>query len=319
MVGGNLKTSEPIFFVCGTPTDRYGFECKVLDGQRLPGQPGKYLDISRSEKFPQRGVATHCIRREETEEGDTAIYAEYRWIHPNDTEHNRGAFIAVGCWVSAPLTPFQAMKALHRIEQLHNDLAANLSAKNHAFLPDFRLNAYAAPACNELDHAQLAELLCRAADGKGVFERQYGIISKSTEEVQRGALARYLVKPGEGREGGDATAGNDKNRQEYLQEVMQDLMSEVPQSRQMIGALLKLEEKRGVIIRALATSQSQAIQNRSRDERRSSTQSRSNPIAQRAVDDAYNLGRTISTRDIVFSAVGITLGVAMTIAVISLI
>ena len=143
----------------------------VLDGHHLPSNLVRYLDDLPKDKSPAHGMETHAFYRVETGGPESAIYAEYRWIHPNDTEHNRGAYIAVGCWARAPLTAAQAMRALQRIETVHADLTSRRNPKTDTFPPNFQLRDYTAPTPTEGSSRQfqLVELLCQAATGNGAF------------------------------------------------------------------------------------------------------------------------------------------------------
>ena len=191
-MGRDLTADSPIFFVCGTPSDRRGFEYKALDGRHLPVQPSD-LDFIPENEFPDRGEATHVLRQVGTGGRGAAVYTECRWIHPNDTEHNRGAYIAVGCWVEAPLSPTSAMRVLHRIESIHEDLAARRDQDTEAFPPDFRLRTYTPAKPEEIGRDQLTELLCRTAAGNGACKEILRDPTRTSGEVRQGALARLCI------------------------------------------------------------------------------------------------------------------------------
>ena len=188
-----MSADSPIFFVCGTPSDRYGFEYQSLDGRHLPRQLADYVDDIPKERFPEHGEATHIFRRVRKGELDGAIYAESRGIHPNDTEHNRGAYIVAGCWMQAPLTPTRAMEVLYRIEGIHDDLAARRNPRTGAFPPDFQLREYTAPQPSEARRDQLADLLRQAAAGNGACKESLRDLTRTSGEARQGALARLCL------------------------------------------------------------------------------------------------------------------------------
>ncbi len=190
----NNELTSPIFFVCGTPSDRYGFEYITLDGRQLPEQATKHLDTNRTEKNPQGKGATHFFYHDGRE--GWAIYAEYRSIHPKDTDYNRGAFIAVGCWSSTALAPDQAIEALLRIENIHRELKKKRHPDRDSFLPEFQLSAYVAPThvtmlgSEKVVRLRLAILFCQAIAGHGTYGDPFRNLILTSNETLQGSLAR---------------------------------------------------------------------------------------------------------------------------------
>ena len=307
-MGRNLTADSPIFFVCGTPSDRHGFEYKALDGRHLPDQAAKYLDVIPKEKFPERGEATHILRRIKTGELGTAIYAECRWIHPNDIEHNRGAYVAVGCWIEAPLTPTQAMEALHRIEGVHVDLAAHRNQDTETFLPDFQLHAYTAPRPAETNRHQLADLLYQAGAGIGLWDGKAGRLIQTSEEIRQGSLARLCILNRTMDQAPPQPARPDnQDWQTRLHDVMQEAINEAPQTRQALRKLSHLEEQRIKIVKTLIRTVNEAPRRPGTRNGRSSSR----------YDGAMGGTRwKLTLREIAFSVAGIIFGIAIALAVV---
>ena len=304
-----LTDDPPIFFVCGTPSDRHGFEYKALDGRRLPPRLARYVDAIPKEKFPKRGEATHTFRRIEEGELGGAIYAESRWIHPNDTDHNRGAYIAAGCWAEAPLSPTQAIEALHRIEDIHDDLAAHRDRGAEAFPPGFRLHAYTAPKPSAAHRGQLADLLYLAAAGIGPWEGKTGALVRTSEEIGQGSLARHCIHERTVAPAPMQPARpEDRSWQTRLHDVMQEAMSESPRTRQLLGKLSRLEEQRISIVKTLFRGVQQAP-------RRPGTRGGRSSSGSQGV--AGGAGRGLTSREIGLSAAGIILGIAVALAAVA--
>ena len=309
---GILTETAPIYFVCGTPSDRYGFEYKALDGRHLPRPAAKHLDVDLSNKFPQRGVSTHCFRRDRVEERDAAIYIEYRWIHPNDTDHNRGAFIAVGCWVDTSLTIVQAVEALCRIGRIHDDLAARRDPDTDAFLPEFQLSAYTAPIGREICHLQLADVFSQAASGRGVYEGKFGSIVYTSEEIREGSLKRFYTPP-EGANQGPSKpiVPSNQSWRAQLQDALQEAMREAPQSKQSLRRLLRLEEERARIIKAVSRSVDDGVRHSRTNGRGTAGVRRDSPDARVPRRETADPRWRITIRDIVLWVIGILFGVTV--------
>ncbi len=254
---GSNDLKSPALFVCGTPSDRYGFECRTLDGPQVPDGFARYLDDIPAEKFPKRGDATHFFFRDKDE--GWAMYAEYRSIHPNDADHNRGAFIAVGCWSNAALTPDQAMEALFRIEDVHRDLAERRDPDTDSFSPDFQLPEYAAPNLvvldrDQVDRSRLADLFCQAAAGRGTYSGQSGSVTLTSKEVGQGLLAQFCAPPPEA----EPAPPDPGSWQTRLDEVIRYGMDESLQTRQALRKLSKLEDQRAKVLKSLTRSSRRA-------------------------------------------------------------
>lgn len=306
-LGRNLKADSPIFFVCGTPSDRHGFEYKALDGREFPVQPEKYLDFIPKEKFPERGEATCILRRVKPEGRETAIYAECRRIHPNDTEQNRGAYIAAGCWVEAPITPTQAMDTLHRIDGIHDDLASHRNRVTETFPPDFQLRAYTAPGALGTRRDQLADLLYQAAAGIGVYEGKHGDLIQTSEEIRQGSLAGLCFFTATMDQAPLQQARpDDPGWRTRFHEVMQEAISAAPQTRRALRELSQLEEERSRIVKTLIRSVNEAPWRPAARSSRSSGRHRGAPGSMRW---------KLTPREFAFSAAGAIFGISVALAV----
>ena len=249
------------------------------------------------------------------------MYAEYRSIHPNDVDHNRGAFIAVGCWSNAALTPDRAMEALYRIEAVHRDLAEKRYPDTDSFLPDFQLRAYEAPNPAtvlepvEVDRMQLADLFCQAAAGRGTYGGHSGRLILTSNEIDQGSLARYCTPPPEARRvSAEPDSSDPESWQTRLYEVMRDAAHEAPQTRQALRRLSKLEEERAKAIKSLTRAANEALR-RSRLGKAASTRS-SRRASAAGTRRGTSTGPRLTTREIVFFALGTTIGTAFTSAAI---
>ena len=154
-----------------------------------PTASGQTSTSFQRKKFPRPNEPTYALSRVPAEASEATVYSEYRCINPSDASYNRGAYIAVGCWVDSPLTPAKAVEVLDRIETIHSDLARKRNPETNAFPRDFRLDAYAAPGPAGNYRGQWTDLLCLAASGTG--SRNYILTSG---EIRQGAFEKLVAK-----------------------------------------------------------------------------------------------------------------------------
>ena len=306
-----MKPEAPIFFVCGTPIERHGFECKELDDRRLPNWSRPYLDTLPPQKLPTRGEATHYFCRVESEDPRVAIYAEYRWIQPNDTERNRGAFMAVGCWSEAPLSATHAMAALLRIEAVHTDLRDKRNPDTDSFLPEFQLRSYTAPNGSiESSQVQLSELYRQAAAGVGAYEGKTGSLFLTAAEIRQGSLAEWTTGTSDQQPSPPAAPVN-ISRGTAFSEAIQEAMSEVPQTRRVLRKLLSLEEQRTKLLRSLGPIVKVTSQGSGSRARTPASGARyTHTMASR-----MSIAARVTNREIVFSAIGMGIVIVMMLLV----
>ena len=129
---------ERTYYVCGTPSNKGGFQYTTSNGLVLPGEPGTYLDRVPSDKLKEGDY-----RRIERFTHHDILYTSFTWykaIEPNDTEYNRGAYIGVGCLTSQALEPAQSIAISTKIELVQLYLADQRDHRNR-FLPDFSMDS----------------------------------------------------------------------------------------------------------------------------------------------------------------------------------
>ena len=243
-----MTVEPPLFFVCGTPRDRHGFECAALDGRREPEGLRERIDRDLKEQFPKSDESTHVLSRIPAGASEAAVfYAEYRRIEPNDKQHNRGAYIAAGFWAACPLTPAQAFDALDRIEAIHNDLAEKRDPGTNRFPRDFRIPEYTAPDLAENYRGQWVDLLCRTASGTGG-----GDLIQTSGQVGQGALADLLAKLAAAEAGPPRPSARDNRSPRLLLAGSREALDEAPRTHRNLRKLERLEKERAKIIKALA-------------------------------------------------------------------
>ena len=136
MRGGDLT-----FFASGTVQDRGAQDVVLTPGKSLdPRVMAKAADALERAQRPGPGeIVFHMTPHEHG-----MLVAQIRGILPSDTDHNRGAFVAVGCWSPDGFEETSADLALRWIELVHNHLATFHESKgSHRFRQDFRLAKYA--------------------------------------------------------------------------------------------------------------------------------------------------------------------------------
>ena len=129
---------ELTYYVCGTPSNKGGFQYSTSNGHALPGEPGTYLD-----RVPNDKLKEGDYRRIERFTHHDILYTSFTWyktIEPNDTEYNRGAYIGVGCLTSQPLEPAQSVAIATIIDLIQFYLAGQRDHRNR-FLPDFSMDS----------------------------------------------------------------------------------------------------------------------------------------------------------------------------------
>jgi len=126
-------------FICGTPSNKNGFEYQLLQGSSLPGIPSRYLDLYDPSQM-NKGK-TYILKRELIDKELYTILTEYRGINPNDDNTNRGAYIAVGIITKEAINYNDAMLFFDVISEIHGNLFAYRD-KNNAFDTRFTLDNY---------------------------------------------------------------------------------------------------------------------------------------------------------------------------------
>jgi hypothetical protein len=118
-------------------SDRHGFEYVELGPQRLPGAPASYLDVHPSGSadpahgFERLDIAGRALIR----------YSRYLRIKPNDSQTNRGAYLAAGFLAARALPLHVAANCMDLVSQVVGHLKGLLGPDNSVGR-DFRLGAY---------------------------------------------------------------------------------------------------------------------------------------------------------------------------------
>src|SRR5687767_3509669 len=110
------------FFVCGTPSNNRGFELVELGPERLPGAPEAYLD-----KAPADAVESHRIESILVAGQRHVEYSRVLRINPNDSEANRGAYVAVGCLIGQRVALHTVANCVDVVSELYGRVSSALT------------------------------------------------------------------------------------------------------------------------------------------------------------------------------------------------
>jgi len=128
--------SQYSFFVCGTPSNKRGFEWICSGTKKLPGVPGRYLDV-----FDRKTMGegkTYVSRVVEAEGRKYAMLTLYEPINPYDDETNRGAFIASGIITGGGISLDEVLSSFMVLNHMCAELTKMRDSRN-AFPPGFSL------------------------------------------------------------------------------------------------------------------------------------------------------------------------------------
>jgi hypothetical protein len=123
-------------FICGTISDKRGFEYKKISGNELPGDPSRYLD-----KYDPKTMdkdRTYLINKEKIAGDFYTIVHVMEGINPNDQETNRGSYIAVGILTNKAISLNTSTIIFEKIAEIHGVLKG-LRDNRNAFNNKFRL------------------------------------------------------------------------------------------------------------------------------------------------------------------------------------
>ncbi len=310
---GSNELKSPVYFICGTPTDKNGFECITLDGQRFPDRYGRCLEVIPAREFSDQIGVRHLFHRQGDKEDGWAMYAEYRSIHPNDTDQNRGAYIAAGCWSSKPLFPEQLMSALKTISAVHRSLAEKRDPKTNSFPPKFRLHGYKYPhraekvSSDQFDklewadifkQVRLADLFSHATEGRGIFGNRSGYMIVTSDEVEQGELAQFYIHSPKAIRASVAPAPAESRRRQRSFELMPDTVHEAHQIRKLRQRLCKIEAEIAEVRDSLPRASNEATR-----------RSRIGKLARRL--KTVNNRPYLTTQGIILLALRMTIGAAV--------
>ena len=174
------------FFVCGTPTDKGGFELVELGPSPLPGTPSHYLD--RGLAHPEQ--TTHDVQSLVVDGARYIRYVQSQPINPSDSASNRGAYLSVGFMSATVPTLHVAANCIAFVSETAGRVRAHLDA-NTSFPPGFRLQqlSYGSPLTLDLfthfaSPLLLSDLLLQAANRKGQFDQGRESCLLTTREMQ---------------------------------------------------------------------------------------------------------------------------------------
>lgn len=209
-----MTPAYPIVFVCGPIVDRYGFEHRIIGQNPLEeakaGQLGQQMKEAIRSVDRERPAPGATLYRFGQWDG-LGIYAELRGIRPNDTNHNRNAYIGVGFVHDYTLSEEQAVEWIRSVMRVHEDLAGWMEPETLRFRPEFRIQTYSAGQT--------------APDGARPTGREWGTELSQREVQELGHLVCHL--PGEatlerGEIGATAAACPRRERQKPSEATQQE-------------------------------------------------------------------------------------------------
>jgi hypothetical protein len=159
------------FFICGTPSNNRGFELVELGPERLPGSPETYLDKAPADAAECHRIESIVIAGERHVE-----YSRVLRINPNDSEANRGAYVAVGCLIGQRVAFHTVANCVDVVSELSGRVLSALTS-DRAFPVGFRL-ADLAPVGGALDERTaypcspllVADVVLQALNGEGSID-----------------------------------------------------------------------------------------------------------------------------------------------------
>lgn len=167
------KSTAAAFFICGTPSDKRGFEYVELGPESLPENPPSYLD----RRLNTRKHVSYDIEIVAVGQSQAAVYCQSYPINPNDSVINRGAFLAVGFVCTATPSLHTATHWFSHVSEIATHLRAQLKPDNT--LPKgFRLKEFGHGSLHldvltdQCSPLLKADLLLQATHRTGRFEHQ---------------------------------------------------------------------------------------------------------------------------------------------------
>jgi hypothetical protein len=124
------------FFVCGTPSNNDGFQFVELGPEALPGAPPSYLETP-----PDDAPEVYRFQSITIAEQRYVKFARALRIHPNDAGATRGAYVAVGCLVGAPLTMDAVASCVDVVSEIYGNVCGLLDSRR-SFPQGFKLADY---------------------------------------------------------------------------------------------------------------------------------------------------------------------------------
>ena len=185
------------FFVCGTPSDKGGFEYVELGPDSLPGNPLSYLD----RRLATRKQFSYDIEIVSVDQSQVAVYAQSYPINPNDSEINRGAFLAVGFICTTTPSLHTATNWISHVGEIATNLRTKLKP-NNTLPKGFRLKefTYESLRSDLLTHQcsplLRADLLLQATHRTGKFEHRDSFTFGNRDFPVDSAISDHLLYTG---------------------------------------------------------------------------------------------------------------------------
>lgn len=209
------------FFVCGTPSNNDGFQFVELGPAKLPGSPRTYLDRPVSD-----AAESYRFEPVSIDGGRYLLYGRVLRINPYDSAANRGAYLAVGCLVGAPLPMHTVANCIDIVSEVYGNVTALLKA-DRTFPPGYRLAHYAysgAPLDERLEHQcsplLLADVMMQGLSSEGAIDWHAAKpFSVAPAELLAADIRRYQLYTAQGALG--SLVSLDERRAEVDESVRQ--------------------------------------------------------------------------------------------------
>lgn len=189
--------NNTIYFVCGTPSNKQGFQCASEFDADLPGEPAEYLDRVDYDRLTEHDYGQ--VRTIDIKHVRYTLLVFYRAIEPNDTHGNRGAYIAVGCITDKSIKHDNGVSIIARLSMIQEFLQL-MRRNGNQFPSNFKLDSllwedFPVQTCL----LRNTKLLVQASTGVGAFTSPHvvecsadpdtdfesGIFGEYEEQLQR--------------------------------------------------------------------------------------------------------------------------------------
>ena len=191
------KIGKLAFFICGTPSDKGGFEYAELGPDALPGNPLNYLD----RRLATRKHFSYDIEIVSVGQSQVAVYAQSYPINPNDSEINRGAFLAVGFVCTTTPSLHAATNWICHTGEIATNLRTKLKS-NNTLPKGFRLKEFTYESLrsdlltNQCSPLLRADLLLQATHRTGKFEHRDSFTFGDRDFRADSAISDHLLYTG---------------------------------------------------------------------------------------------------------------------------
>ena len=187
---------EVCFFACGAPSNNRGFEVVSFGPGILPEGPARYLEAGS----PNGDIPAHGFRLIVRGDSTRVRYCRRIPVRPNDTNENRGAYIAVGFLASQQLPRDVVDNCISITSELVGRVRANLDGDSLApgrtltdVFPNVQVTASA--FTHFCSAGLLADLFEQLTSATGVFsqgEKQIWISPSDLAHVEAASRLRLF-------------------------------------------------------------------------------------------------------------------------------